>query len=185
MGGISYSTTSTPEKERFVKNAGRDELLEIARDLMDCICWIHYEIKRVESQHTFIEARAYVFADWMHRNDRRGVSTESMDRIKDALKYCFPDLEEKDIRALIKWERKRRVAYAKERNAPKENVILLVSHHLTNSSPRSRSRRSPVRSASKSGDDGGGEDSDGSDPEPPRPLIYTHRLILLRGGEIR
>ena len=35
-------------------------------------------------------------------------------------------------------------------------------------SSRSRARRSPVRSASKSGDDGGGEDSDGSDPEPPR-----------------
>lgn len=50
-----------------------------------------------------------------------------------------------------------------------ERVIFLVSRSLLNlSSSRSRSRRSPVRSASKSGDDGGGEDSDGSDPEPPR-----------------
>lgn len=57
---------------------------------------------------------------------------------------------------------------------------------LNVTSSRARSRRSPVRSASKSGDDGGGEDSDGgSDPEPPRPLIFTHRLILLAGGEIR
>lgn len=44
-------------------------------------------------------------------------------------------------------------------------------------SSRSRSRRSPVRSASKSGDDGGGEDSDGSDPEPPK--LKLHPLAAL------
>ena len=63
---------------------------------------------------------------------------------------------------------------------------LCFSRFIMTSRTSSRSRRSPVRSASKAGDDGGGgEDSDGSDPEPPRPLIYTHRLILLAGGETR
>ena len=42
--------------------------------------------------------------------------------------------------------------------------------------PSSRSRRSPVRSASKSGDDGGGEEED-SDPEPPK--LKYHPLAAL------
>ncbi|NCC58827.1 MAG: hypothetical protein EOM17_14560 [Synergistales bacterium] len=48
-------------------------------------------------------------------------------------------------------------------------------------SSRARSRRSPVRSASKSGDDGGGEDSDGSDPEPPRLKYHPLAALSLEG----
>ena len=74
-----------------------------------------------------------------------------------------------------------------EKNGLLESPVFLISRSFL-AAPRtsSRSRRSPVRSAAKSSGDGNaGEDSDGgSDPEPPRPLIYTHRLILLRGGEI-
>jgi len=58
---------------------------------------------------------------------------------------------------------------------------------LNLSSNRSRSRRSPVRSAAKAGDDGG-EDSDGSDSDLPPwrwLLSNTHRLTLLMGGVAR
>lgn len=47
--------------------------------------------------------------------------------------------------------------------------------------PSSRSRRSPVRSAAKSGDDGGGEDSDGSDPEPPKLKYHPLAALSLEG----
>jgi len=187
MGKVDYSTLSSRGKEDFVKGAGRLELLEIARDLMDSIYWIHFEVQKYESCHTFSEARAYVFADWMY-GTRRVVGTESIDVIEKALRYCFPDLVETDIRALVKWERKRRRTYAKARKKPVERVIFLVSRSLLNkSSNRSRSRRSPVRSAAKAGDDGG-EDSDGSDSDLPPwrwLLSNTHRLTLLMGGVAR
>lgn len=62
--------------------------------------------------------------------------------------------------------------------------ILAISRWVqtTLSSSRARSRRSPVRSAAKSSGDGNaGEDSDGSDPEPPKLKYHPLAALSLEG----
>jgi hypothetical protein len=65
----------------------------------------------------------------------------------------------------------------------KKNIVIVI-RSIQGNAPRARARRSPARSAAKSGGDGGsGEDGDSDQGEPPGPLnTWTvdilHRLLL-------
>jgi hypothetical protein len=100
---------------------------------------------------------------------------------EEAASAAIPTHEEEVGNSLGGWGRvAREIAWSKIYNSVFRSVMARLHRIVTNffMFPRtsSRSRRSPVRSAAKSGGDDNGGDGDSDQGEPPRPS-YTGRII--------
>lgn len=110
----------------------------------------------------------YSTKEKLRKGDYRGLSEEELSELPSHIQVLIRD--QLILEDLCNTIQNIHDEYNPTNTHKPERVVFLVSRSLLNvTSSRSRARRSPVRSAAKSSGDGNaGEDSDGSDPEPPR-----------------
>ena len=165
--------------------------LSEARRVLSKIDSVAYEIRRMvrHEGETFEEARRKairLIIKW----GRGSWSALACGTLPDDIRFCFPEINDVSVKALVNMAKKRHKKESKLPSCPffRSDMDMLAITRL-NASPlrktsRSRARRSPARSAAKSGGDGGsGEDGDSDQGEPPGPLnTWTvdilHRLLL-------
>ena len=112
---------------------------------------------------------------------------------EEAASAAIPTHDEEVGNSSGGWQRvAREIAWSKIYNSVFNSVMARLNRVVTNlfMLPRRAARLFSATSAHAASkhrqeDDGGGEDSDGSDPEPPRPVAPLHRLSLLAGGVAR
>lgn len=163
--------------------------LSKARRVLSNIDSVAYEIRRIvrHEGETFEEARRKAIR-LIKKWGRGSWSALACGTLPDDIRFCFPEFNDVGVKALVNMAKNRHEKESKLPTCPffRSDMDMLVITRLNAFPLRKtpRARRSPARSAAKSGGDGGsGEDGDSDQGEPPGPLnAWTvdilHRLLL-------